>query len=156
MMAYSHGVGGHTVLAMNGGIMGLLSKLFGGVDKSALIKDLVHLRIRSDPMASAMGFDEGMVNSLSTFQLAGLPEGTIVTIVETWTKLRKYGAPDPDIFRRIEDHRSMAFPRGEMPSPLNLTSYIRYRLDIEHSQGAPLDDDFVESAIEIARKAYEA
>jgi hypothetical protein len=105
-------------------------------------------------MTSAMGFDKSMVDSMSEFQLASLPEGTIVTIVETWAKLRKFGAEDVEIFRRIEDHRSTAFPRGQLPSPLSLKTYIRYRLEIEHSHGAPLDDSFVEAAIEAARKAY--
>ena len=79
--------------------MGLLSKPFNrGVDKSSLIKNLVRLRVRNDPMAAAMGFGEEMADSLSSFQLAGLPEGTLVAIVETWSILHKRGAEDGDIF----------------------------------------------------------
>jgi hypothetical protein len=58
--------------------MGIISKLFNrGVDKSSLIRNLVRLRVRNDPMAAAMGFGEDMADSLSSFQLAGLPEGEI-------------------------------------------------------------------------------
>jgi hypothetical protein len=137
--------------------MGLLSKLFGGrVDKNELIKKLVRLRIRSDPMAAAMGFSEQMVDSLSGYQLACLPEATIITIVETWSMLHKKGVSDTEIFSRIEDHRSTMFPRGQLPSPLNLANYIKYRLDSEHTEGALIQELFIESAIDVARKAYAA
>lgn len=136
--------------------MGIFGKLFGaGVDKNALIKDLVRLRIRNDPMAGAMGFNEETVDSLSGLQLAGLPEATIATIVETWAILHKRGVSDAEIFHRIEDHRSIAFPRGVMPSPLTLTAYVQYRVELEHSHGAPIDDLFIDAAVEVAKKAYD-
>lgn len=135
--------------------MGLLSKLFNrGVDKSSLIRNLVRLRVRNDPMAAAMGFGEEMADSLSSFQLAGLPEGTLVAIVETWSILHKRGAENGDIFSRIEAHRSRMFPRGEMPTPLNLLNYIKYRVELEHSEGAPISEQFIDRAIELTRKAY--
>ena len=135
--------------------MGFISKLFNrGVDKNSLIKNLVQLRVRNDPMAAAMGFGEGMADSLSIFQLAALPEGTLVAIVETWSILHKRGVEDSEIFSRIEVHRSRMFPRGEMPTPLNLLNYIKYRIELEHSEGAPISEEFTEHAIELTREAY--
>ncbi|OPY85870.1 MAG: hypothetical protein A4E65_00039 [Syntrophorhabdus sp. PtaU1.Bin153] len=130
---------------------------FCGVDKNALIKNLVRLRIKTDPRLLIIGWDEKKVDYISEVQLAGLPESTIVTIVETWAILQKGGVSDSEIFSLIEKHRSQVFSGGEipeMPSPLDLTSYIKYRLRIEHSDGAPIDESFIETAIEAAKKAY--
>ncbi len=138
--------------------MGILGKLFNrrGVDKNALIKNLVRLRVKNDPMAAEMGFSEEMADSLSSVQLAGLPEGTLVAIVETWSILHKRGAEDDEVFLRIEDHRSSMFPRGQMPTPLNLLNYIKYRIEIEHSDGAPINEQFIDIAVDLTRKAYGA
>ena len=70
-------------------------------------------------MANAMGFNEHMIDSLGMLQLAGLPESTIVAIVETYAVLKKKGVSDQEIFQRIEDHRSSVVS-GEMPKTLNL------------------------------------
>lgn len=104
--------------------MGILSRLLGlgGTSKDKLIKNLVKERIGSDPMAASMGFDKNMVDSLTDIQLAGLPEATIVTIVETWAILSKKGIPDAEILERIEAHRSSLGDSGIMPSPLTLSS----------------------------------
>jgi hypothetical protein len=135
--------------------MSLFGTLFGGgVNKNALIKDLVRLRIRHDPMAAQMGFDESMVDSLSGLQLVGLPEATIATIVETWSILRKRGMSDAEIFQRIDNHRSKAFPCAEIPSAITLTDYVQYRVCLEHSHGAPIDSLFVDAAVEVAKRAY--
>ncbi|MGE0558104.1 MAG: hypothetical protein AB7E73_15700 [Burkholderiales bacterium] len=126
------------------------------IDKNELIKELIQRRVRGDPVAKSMGFTARTIDSLSDLQLAGTPEATIVTIVETWVLLRRAGARDADIFSRIEDHRSHVFPRGQMPTPLNLITYIKYRLILEHSRGAPMPEVFVDSAIETAMQAYAA
>jgi len=137
--------------------MGFFSKLLGGgVDKNALIKDLVRLRVRNDPAITAVGFNEKDVDSLPRLQLLGLPEATIATIVETWSILHKRGVSDVEIFQRIEEHRCRVFPRGVMPSPLTLTNYVKYRLELEHSHGTAIQDLFVDAAVEVAKKAYAA
>jgi hypothetical protein len=136
--------------------MGLFGKFFnhGKVDKNSLIRKLLRLRVRNDPMATVAGFSEEMADSLSEFQLSGLPEGTLVAIVETWSILRKRGLEDREILSRIENHRSSLLPSGQMPSPPNLLNYIKYRIEIEHSDGAPISDQFIDQAISMARKAY--
>ena len=40
---------------------------------------------------------------------------------------------------------------GIMPSPLTLSTYIKYRLSLEHSHGIPISDEFVDEAIEEAK-----
>lgn len=124
------------------------------VNKNELIACLVGHRIRSDPMARQMGFDETIIKSLRPDQLAGLPESTIITIVETWATLLKKGFSEAEIFARIEEHRSRVFPRGCLPSPLTLADYVKYRIRLEHAHGAPIDESFVEAAIDTAIEAY--
>ena len=131
------------------------SKLFGGgVDKNRLIRELAKLRVKSDLMALTLGFDESMVDQVSGLQLAGIPEGTIVTIVETWSQLIKKGIPEEEILIRIEEHRSSFGDYRELPSPLTLSSYIKYRLDLEHQDGTPISEDFIDHAIEVSMKAF--
>jgi len=43
-----------------------------------------------------------------------------------------------------------------MPKPLNLANYIKYRVEIEHSDGFPIDERFVEMAVDRTRKVYGA
>ena len=134
--------------------MDLFHKLpSGGVDKYKLIRELIKLRIRSNPEASMMGF-ESMVDQLSELQLLGTIEGGIVTIVETWSLLIKKGIPEEEIFTKIETHRSGFGDYGELPSPLTLSNYIKYRVHIENDTGIPFDDDFIEKAVEICKEEY--
>lgn len=135
--------------------MGFWKSLFGGgrPGKNDLIRSLAKQRVRDDPMAAAMGFNEHMVDSLGMMQLAGLPESTIITIVETFAMLKKHGASDQEIFQRIEAHRS-SIGSGEMPNPLNLESYIQYRVELEHSHGSPISEEFVSEATRVCREHY--
>lgn len=136
--------------------MSIFSKLFGGVDRGALTRELVRLRIRSDPTAAAMGFNESMADSISSLQLAGVPEASIVAIVQTYVSLNKRGVPDAEIFRSIETHRSRLFPKGMMPAPLTLGTYVKYRVELEHPTATGLNDSFIEAAIERSRQAFGA
>lgn len=135
--------------------MGVWSSLFGGgrPSKNDLIRSLAKHRVRQDPMASAMGFDECTVDSLGIVHLAGLPESTIATIVETYAMLKKHGAADHEIFARIEAHRAQ-IGSGEIPNLLNLGSYIQYRIEVEHSHGVPVSDQFVAEAVRFCREHF--
>ena len=135
--------------------MGFLKKMFGaGLNKDDLIRSLAKNRISEDPLASSMSYDESMVDSLGAMELAGIPEAAIVTIVETYALSKKSGASDSDIFDHIEAHRSQ-IGSGVMPNPLNLESYIQYRIAIEHSHGAPISKQFVSEAVAICCKQYD-
>lgn len=135
--------------------MGFLKKLFGGSasPKEELIKNLAKTRVRTDPTARRMGYDEGMIDSLGTMQLMGIPEAAIVTIVETYALSLKSGAPERAILEHIENHRSQ-IGSGTLPVPLTLESYIKYRLEIEHSHGAPIGEDFITEGIATCKQHY--
>ena len=135
--------------------MGFWKSLFGDrrPSKNDLIRGLAKQRVREDPSASAMGFNENMVDSLGIMQLAGLPESTIVTIVETYAALKKHGVSDSEIFARIEAHRS-SIGGGEIQNTLSLESYIQYRIELEHSHGAQISEEFVAEAISVCRQHF--
>ena len=128
--------------------MGIWNSLFGDgrPSKNDLIRSLAKQRVRQDPIASSMGFNESMIDSLGMLQLAGLPESTIATIVQTYASLKKHGASDEEIFSRIEAHRS-SIGSGDIPSPLTLNSYVEYRLDVEHSHGAPISSGSIAESV---------
>gem|GEM_PF-5319394 len=41
-----------------------------------------------------------------------------------------------------------------MPIPPNLLNYIKYRIELEHSEGAPINEEFIDLAVDLTRKAY--
>lgn len=135
--------------------MGFLNKIFKkDVDKYALIKQLAKQRIRSDPFAKAMGVKESEVDKLSKMHLMGLPEATIVSIVETWASLRKEGTNEGEIFQLIEEHRKKLKGGHELPDPINLESYIKYRVKVENESGSPVYETFIDDAIEICKAKF--
>lgn len=136
--------------------MGFLTNLFGGgkSSKEELIKELAKERIKTDPLAESMGFSEDMIDSLGTMELMGIPEAAIVTIIETYALSLNSGAPEDATLNHIENQRSQ-LGSGPMPVPLNLESYIKYRIKIEHSHGAPISEEFINKAIATARNQYE-
>jgi len=137
--------------------MSLWSFLFGGdrPSKNDLIRSLAKQRVRQDPMAFGMGFNERTIDSLGMFQVAGLPESTIATIVETYARLKKLGATDHEIFARIEAFRSTIGGRGEIPNPVNLESYTQYRIEIEHGHALiRISQDFIAEAVRVCRQHF--
>lgn len=129
--------------------MAFLKKLFGRKpkDKIGLIRELVKERVENDTFVKHLV----ELENLSNFELMSLPEATIVTIIESYMILtKKQGISSEEALDLIENHRAMSIS-GELPSPLTLRNYIKYRLDLEHSHGAPLAEDFVDKTIEKAR-----
>lgn len=135
--------------------MGFLKSMFGGgrPSKDDLVRSLAKKRVREDPMSAAMGFSENIIDEMGMIQLAGLPENSIATIVETFAILKKNGVPESEIFTRIEAHRSLMVS-GQIPNPVTLESYIRYRVYIECSHGAPISDGFLAEAIRVFRQHF--
>lgn len=125
---------------------------FNGVsaNKIELIRNLVKKRVQNDPIASMLGD----IDSLSETMLMGLPEATIVTIVETYWQSKNQGLSDKEILETIERHRASFGNSGTLPSQLTLSNYIKYRVGLEHSHGAPISDDFIEEAIKQATNAF--
>jgi hypothetical protein len=125
----------------------------GTPSKNDLIKSLAKERIKTDPSFYSRGYSESMIDSLGTILLMGAPEATIVTIVETYALSQQSGASEEAILNHIENYRSQ-IGAGSMPVPLNLETYIKYRIEIEHSHGAPISEQFISRDIAIARNHY--
>ena len=127
-----------------------LSSSSADFQKVAFIKSLVKKRIQKDPGMSMTG----NIDALSDTMLMGLPEATIVTIVETYLQLKRQGISVTESLKAIENHRASIGDSGILPSELTLSNYIKYRVGLEHSHGAPITDEFVEAAIKETIDAF--
>ena len=128
------------------------------LDKIELIRNLVKRRVQSDP-ATSMSWDVasivGDIESFSEIELMGLPEATIVTIIETYWQYRTQRRSDKEIFEAIENFRSrFDDDTGTLPSQLNLSNYIKYRLRLEHYSSPTISDNFIDDAIKEATRAF--
>lgn len=135
--------------------MELVERLFGKTspNREEFIRCLVKKRIREDSLAESLGYNESMVDSLGTMEIMGIPEAAVVTIVETYAKSLKVGTPEEAILYQIENHRSQ-IGSGALPNPLNLESYIKYRIKIEHGRNFPISENCISYAIAISREYY--
>ena len=133
--------------------MGFFSKLFGRRTKEDLIRDLVKSRIKDDPKSEIFGVTPDTIDKLPQIMLMGLPEATIVTIAETYTLMKAQGVPEDEILEAIEVHRS-SIGANKMPSPLSLQNYVKYRVAIEHSDGSPINEKFIDSALTEALRFF--
>ena len=122
------------------------------LNKIELIINLAKMRFQNDPIAEVFSVVE-YIDSLPDTKLMGLPEATIVTIVETYWQLRNQGLSDKEIFEAIENHRAI-IGTGTIPSPLTLSTYIKYRVGLEHSGIAPISETFIDEAIKEATAHY--
>lgn len=164
--------------------------------KIKLIRKLLKKRIESNSNLKANKPPDFDVNSFPEIMLIGLPEATIVYIVESYWMLKNFSQiSDKGIFAVIDEHRNkipdeettLSFEKayyeswkryfkmsdtnmviiklvdklnwnfknaGETPQNLTLSSYIKYRLSIEHSHGAPISKKFVNEAIEEATQLF--
>jgi len=134
------------------------SQKFNHEKKLSLIRQLIKIRVQNDQLLKNKyeGKNVPKVDDFPEIVLMGLPEGTIVSIVETfWMMKSQTNASDKEILDAIERHRKTLFPEsGQMPSSLTLSNYIKYRLNIEHSQGVPISNEFIDECIRKANEAY--
>jgi len=116
--------------------MGLFGSIFGSKKPpvETLIKNLAMQRIAESGFPDLEGMRRH-IESLSSFQLAGIPESTIDWIVRAYIANKKTGAPDELIFATIESHRvANGAPSGVMPKKPALNTYVKYRIELEHNQ----------------------
>jgi hypothetical protein len=134
------------------------SEKFNHEKKLSLIRQLVKIRVQNDQLLKKKyeGKNVPSVDDFPEMVLMGLPEGTIVSIVETfWMMKNQTNASDKELLGAIERHRETLFPEsGRMPSPLTLSNYVKYRLNIEHSQGVQISNEFIDECIKKANEAY--
>lgn len=131
---------------------------FSNDKKINLIRHLVKKRIQNEPLLKKL-YNTDKVPRVENFPeivLMELPEGTIVTIVEMyWIMKNQTEASDKEIFDAIENYRKIFFSgSGDMPIPLTLSNYIKYRLKTEYSEVVLISNKFIEEAIEEANKLY--
>lgn len=122
-------------------------------DKIKWIRAFAKKRVIQDPIAIDQGFSPAMIEQLADETLIGLPEGTLVTIVETFATLKSQGISDKEALERIESHRSM-IGAAAMPDPLSLESYISYRLSLEYADSGPISDQHISECLLMARTLY--
>lgn len=131
---------------------------FSHEKKINLIISLAKKRIYSDPFLKQR-YEEDNIEKIEKWPeilLMSIPEANIVSIVETyWMMKHQTKDSDRKILDAIEQHRKTFFPEsGPMPSPLTLSNYIKYRLNIELSHGVPISNEFIDQAIKEANEAY--
>lgn len=128
--------------------MGVLNKLFtkDRPDEYDVIRALVLHHFRKHP-----DIGEQMVDRLGESEFMALPEATIYRIVETHFRHKRLGHPDHEIFSWIEARRS-EIGSGIMPEPLDLESYVKYRLDVEYGSRERLSQQFIGQAIRFCQK----
>ena len=73
------------------------------------------------------------VHKIDDTTVMGTPEGTIVTIVDTYYIFRKGGVSSAEALAAIENYRSTLI-RGKMPNGADLSDYVKYRVRLEHSR----------------------
>ena len=128
--------------------MGILDKLFGSPQsqKLRLIRELARHRIQTDPAAEAAGMDSSMVDSLTDNQLLMLPEASIATIAETYAGLVQQRMSPQVAISRIDDFRAASFGGTKSTQTSNIFDFIADRVRLEHKNGLPLDEIFIDTA----------
>jgi len=135
--------------------LGFFKSIFGGpegkISKKELIRKLVKMRIKR-PALFSNDVSAQDIDRMGALMLNSLPEGTIVTIVETYIKLSQQGLSDQEIFYQIDSRRP---GKGVLPSPLTLSSFVNYRLDIEVKNPLiVISPFFIHEAVEVCLENY--
>jgi len=134
------------------------SQKFSHEKKINLIRQLIKTRVQNDQLLKKKyeGKNVPEVCDFPEIVIMGSPEATIVTIVESYWMMKDMTTKsDKEILESIERHRKRIYPEsGPMPSPLTLSNYIKYRLNIEHSHGFPISNEFIDECIKKANEAY--
>lgn len=120
--------------------------------KRELVRELIAFRMA--PMyPGAKGQLHAEIDRLTVGQLAGTPECTIATIVETYAKLTASFVPYREAISRIEKHRA-TLGQGQAPEDPTLENYIGYRLALEYPGVPGLTPAIVSLCVARAQMAY--
>lgn len=132
--------------------MSFLSSLFGASPpkKDMVIREILRFRIQTDPASSLMGLEPGLADKIPREQLYGLPEASIVTIVESYVQLVKAGTDVKQAIERIDSFRTEKFGGSGTPERSNVFDYIIARIARDHPEGGLLTEDFVDKAVSVA------
>lgn len=104
-------------------------------------------------MTSLEDFD--VVDTAPDEVILGTPEGTIVSIVETFYDLHNQGAPFEEAIEFIEFHRNLHIPSPQADlSFKSLNSYVTYRIRLEYTTGIQLHSTDIAYTINEAEKQF--
>jgi hypothetical protein len=115
-----------------------------------LTRKLARERVKCNPFLRMLG----NIDELSDIQLMGLPEATIITIIQTYYVLRTGGLSEDEALYAIESHRAIIGGGGGKKKFLGLKNFIEYRLTLEHSHGIGLESDYIEKVMIEATKIF--
>ncbi len=132
--------------------MGLLSSIFSTGEKVALARDWAKERSRRDLGPVAAEFLP-LIDKLSALQVMGLPEYSIITIVETFADLTRKKVPPGEILARIEAHRSSFSGGVRLPERAELEVYVFDRMSLEHPT-AELDREWTDLLVSRCRERF--
>ena len=132
----------------------LMFDFFKKKSKTEFIKELIQFRIDTDDaLKTYENYDRNCLDTVDEVSLLGMPEASIVWIVEAYVLSLKAGATARQIFDLLESVRSQnGF--GQMPEVLNLNSYVKYRIEIEHQFGSRISDYYIQRAIDLSMKYF--
>ena len=150
-----------------GSEMGFFSKLFDREEDefaplkkmsvAQLIGYLGVWRIEKYPLGKNLGISRETVVAISVPEIYALPEATIVSIVQQYDSVHKKcvitnkDVTESEILRVVEEVRCLKEPRGQLPDPLTLPSFIKYRLAMEHPDATSVADVFIEFDVAMAQ-----
>ena len=135
--------------------MGLFARLLGrGVDKGVLAKQLFRLRYAHDPMLMARGYTEAAVDRMPFIMVMGLPEGTLITLVEMWVALSKRGLSNAQIAHTIDSRRGGPLPFPPPDGGWEIMTYVYGRLLVEHGSDCTIPQEWVLGGIAQCLEIY--
>jgi hypothetical protein len=114
----------------------LLNRLLrGSVERAklALIRDLVLERVKSDPLL--VDVQEYHIDRMDLGELYGLPEATLLSIVEAYVSQRYAGLDHYSALLAIEDYRGQA-GLVNFDHDTTLEEYTQRRIKVEHGDGS--------------------
>lgn len=133
--------------------MGILSSLLSTGSKVALAREWAKERARRD-LGPAAAEIVPLVDSLPMAQVMGLPEYTVITIVETYADLTKRKIPPGEILARIETHRSsIGHLHVRLPDRAELEVYVFSRVSAEHAD-AEIGQDWIDLLVARSRERF--
>jgi hypothetical protein len=121
--------------------------------KLKLIRSLVKKRVIEDEAARQLGYTPAMIDSLSVEVLTGIPEATIVTIVDAFAQLKIKGMAQVAVLNAIERSRTGGSAEN-VPDEMTLEAYVEYRINREHGAEVTLSPKHIFESVELTRTLY--
>ena len=127
--------------------MGLFSAIFGQSARTEMARVLAINRIANLTIqqidANTQDRLISHIRGMGLTEAMSLPEGTIITIIYSYSELIQKRQPHVHALRQIEQHRSSLGSRPVDYREMSLDDYVAYRLSVELKDGpSPGMDDY--------------